>query len=867
MLRSVGCMVTPHSEIDSSQPMRVLLRIANRVSVFSTSLTLVLLLCGSLMAQSNKRPRPSAPVAKSKNQEDNTPIAVKPAEPPSPEERAQLEAKLAASILNAPGVEKGDYIPCEFTLSQLLSLSLTPVAPTITPGEEETLKERIITAAAADTNRGAFNDGSRATFIRSIAASSFRGRTPSEALGLVIEALQNSNSAVSTLKAHAGNKTDLDKTVVAQVRANGGSDAVVSKVQSTLASQQTLPNATANLFNYATTLSKLIQENQTDSTADKAVAPVVAATEAAASQNNSAAQESIVDATRNTLQGFTRPTDVGCAMSILSHNETKKAYGQLVANQYIAIQVVVRNLNDQQEFTLHDIELEVNTDASGRRARFFSGRDKVVVRALSASQSSFDLRNLLVHTAQGIGTIMSAVVPIAGDNLAAASGAYNSAFLTSLDKSWKDFTTDQLNLLNDTGFSSSINSRTIVPKSGTALVVIFIPSKQFEQSWWTLPCVDRIYVGSRDKSGKTIPLGQDEDKAGLSLDRALEACQASFEHLQEKGHVRKQTSHKSQREIPKDSSVANAEDTEKSNGESAVAEAELRPSKFTLLHRNRRTGNLVVQVNPADTGAAPAQDLFRIAKTVKYKDWSPTALSIFRELALAVVAGAHIIDDSQLRATVKQLDCPKDKTVGNIDFSKASADTLSCTLTGQNLEKIEKIRLRNAKDTTDSNTAEGTVTVNGDSTNAKVVFSLNQLGQLSQPDYEVLGVTKDGIEVKTSQVLHFNNLTPFLLDIDPKSISLDSAKWPVPVVLTGFHLDNLSNVSLSSDTPALNHQYDVVNAPQRASFQMLKTDDLAKADPTSQASKEIDLKVLLGTSGNASSIDSGKVLKLTGKLP
>src|SRR6202035_3930337 len=81
---------------------------------------------------------------------------------------------------------------------------------------------------------------------------------------------------------------------------------------------------------------------------------------------------------------------------------------------------------------------------------------------------------------------------------------YNGAVVTSFDKYFKDLSGDQLNLLNDTGFSSSMNSQTIVPKSGTVMVVIFIPSKQFGEGWWTQPCVDRVFIGQRNSEGRVI---------------------------------------------------------------------------------------------------------------------------------------------------------------------------------------------------------------------------------------------------------------------------------------------------------------------------------------------------------------------------
>src|SRR5208282_5898350 len=111
----------------------------------------------------------------------------------------------------------------------------------------------------------------------------------------------------------------------------------------------------------------------------------------------------------------------------------------------------------------------------------------------------------------------------------------------------------------------------------------------------------------------------------------------------------------------------------------------------------------------------------------------------------AVVSGIHIQEASQTKPALTGVNCPEDK-LGNVDFSKQSGDAISCDIAGQNLDQVAKLRLRNAQDATDSKTAEGTVTVNGDNTSAKVSFPLSQIGPLDKPAYKVYTVTKDSVE-------------------------------------------------------------------------------------------------------------------------
>jgi hypothetical protein len=114
---------------------------------------------------------------------------------------------------------------------------------------------------------------------------------------------------------------------------------------------------------------------------------------------------------------------------------------------------------------------------------------------------------------------------------------------------------------------------------------------------------------------------------------------------------------------------------------------------------------------------------------VSYKHRSPTALAIFRELALAVVAGTHIQEDADAKPTLTKIDCPKSDK-GDVDFDKAENGMIVCALTGANLNKIQSVRLRNSMDATDTKVASGSVSASGDARTGKGSFPLDQLGQL-----------------------------------------------------------------------------------------------------------------------------------------
>ena len=62
------------------------------------------------------------------------------------------------------------------------------------------------------------------------------------------------------------------------------------------------------------------------------------------------------------------------------------------------------------------------------------------------AQQSFDARNLTVNITQGAGALLNTIVPLVGGTFADAVGVITGGAIPGLAKTWKDSTTDQLNL-------------------------------------------------------------------------------------------------------------------------------------------------------------------------------------------------------------------------------------------------------------------------------------------------------------------------------------------------------------------------------------------------------------------------------------
>jgi hypothetical protein len=196
-------------------------------------------------------------------------------------------------------------------------------------------------------------------------------------------------------------------------------------------------------------------------------------------------------------------------------------------------------------------------------------------------------------------------------------------------------------------------------------------------------------------------------------------------------------------------------------------------------------------------------DIFRVAHPRRYKQWSGNSLQLFAYLANTVVAGTHIIEDSQLQPSVSALNCTSDE-VGDIVFPNPDKGTISCPLTGKNLDKIAQLRLRNANDATDTTTAQGPVTVSGDSASGSVSFPTPALHALSQPAYTVYTVSSKGVEQKTGLTMHLST-DPFVTEISPSTIDLSgSSGAPQTLTITGYHLGNVDTVVFTDSANSKN---------------------------------------------------------------
>lgn len=189
--------------------------------------------------------------------------------------------------------------------------------------------------------------------------------------------------------------------------------------------------------------------------------------------------DNIAAAVRNDMEQSLKrihaaPEDVACSQSLLPWGEAADIFGRRIANTYLVFQVVVRNLNPRSEFVMHDAKIAI------KGSTFVSGRDKVLARGVAVRGQSDSVRNTTARILDAVASVAGAsTVAFTGVDFKDAVSIFSSAFVPGFKSVYPDYTIDQLNRLNDLGFSSSSSYKIVVAKSGSAPFVTFLPAKIF----------------------------------------------------------------------------------------------------------------------------------------------------------------------------------------------------------------------------------------------------------------------------------------------------------------------------------------------------------------------------------------------------
>lgn len=604
---------------------------------------------------------------------------------------------LANSVTSAAS-DSDDHVPCFFTVKQLMDLRPVPSVAKLTEADQSRVLTSVVEAVDRASDAELTRD-QKEKFIAILAGEldgKLVGKTPGEALATIMNILyqitsENVDLIVKSLSKQAQDEAHKNSGLWEE----GTAEMRLRSLETIL--KPRFPDEAAKIHD-------------------------------AAAGQSTVLTGAVASSARTAINKFVRPDDIGCAYQILTWNQARLLFGRSVANEYIAVQITVRNLNPKEEFIVHNAMLSVDTDIHGAVGQYFEGADKIEVEAYNTAGESLTARGIVGNGIAAAGTLLSTLQPIVdADNFSHAVAAFNGGVVPGWAKISPDHQKDQLLLIANSGFSATYATKTVVGKSGAATFYTWFPAKPFLEGWWVQDCARRLLT--MEVHTERI----DRSQVGVDRKAAQAACQ--------------------------------------------------------------------------DSTAA-------IWKRKTYKEWSPTADQLFRDLSLAVVAGVHVLEEAKNKSAITDLKCPKNDR-GELDFLQASPDgILSCDLTGDNLDKVAKLRLENAGNPVDPTRPEATVSVSGDSTTAKAAFKTSDLAAATGDVYNVLSVSKDGSESTTGQNIHLDQKTAVLTGVSPGSIDLNSPS--TKLTITGYNLNNLTKVCFSNPKADSNGTFDVNNGSSKS---------------------------------------------------
>ena len=634
---------------------------------------------------------------------------------------SELGGKLSNVIDGAANSNTDDHVRCFFTVQQLKDLLPTDGVARVTEADQSRLLMSLVETAdqASETQ---LSREEKAQFIAILAGDldgKLVGKTPGEALATVMNILYHIKTQSDVVRASATDASSLLDALTMY----GLSNSDKARLQN---------DPSWFVRNNPRASSRGLADRLKNSDPGVAYVASLASIDPTSAQTMNS---SLMASARTAINAMAAPKDIGCAYQILSWNQARLLFGRSVADDFIAVQITVRNLNSRQEFIVHNSELKVDADIHGGMGRYFEGVDKLAVESYNSAGEPLTPRGIVGNSIAAVSTMLSVLQPIVNaGNFSSAVASFTGGVVPGWSKMSPDHQKDQLLFIANNGFSATYSTRTVVGKSSAATFYTWFPVKPFLQGWWVQDCAQSI-------AGVMTSVSDPEQPS---------VCSNGHPDLSD-----------------------SLQDTHSC---ASPGPSELGVDLVRARYACRNSSS-------SDWDAIP------------YKKWSSISDDLFRELSWAVVAGIHVQESNKAKGSVSSLSCPVTRS-GDVDLAQASADgNITCDITGESLNKIVKLHLQNAANAVDPFRPAADVVVSGDDSNAKASFKASDLGKAPASTYAVFSVGKDGTESSTGQVIHLDPNQVVFSSVKPSAIDL--AGPPDSLSLAGFHLDKLTTACVA----------------------------------------------------------------------
>ncbi len=164
--------------------------------------------------------------------------------------------------------------------------------------------------------------------------------------------------------------------------------------------------------------------------------------------------------------------------SVMDPKNVSDIFGRRIAQRYIAVQLTIGNSSPDFQFLIQDVVMKVNSiylDPTLKPSSNYepTSEDKLLVRGVAEKGQLYDPSNFIYRTLKAVGSIAATVTGIAtvGPAYAPTVAMFSGPGLTSYRDVFPDMTINQMNRLNDNGYTAS----TLVEKRSAKVLVAFLP--------------------------------------------------------------------------------------------------------------------------------------------------------------------------------------------------------------------------------------------------------------------------------------------------------------------------------------------------------------------------------------------------------
>jgi hypothetical protein len=169
-------------------------------------------------------------------------------------------------------------------------------------------------------------------------------------------------------------------------------------------------------------------------------------------------------------------------VTVLDPKSVSDIFGRRVGNRYVAVQVTIRNQNQEHQFLIQDVSLDLGNIGKSEKLKVPKGyapssNDLTLARGVMEKGQVYDRRNFILRLLRGAGTAAAGLIGVTtlGISYAPSVAMFNGPFVTSFRDTFPDSTVNQLIRLNDSAYLAN----TLVPKGSSKVMVALLDQAMF----------------------------------------------------------------------------------------------------------------------------------------------------------------------------------------------------------------------------------------------------------------------------------------------------------------------------------------------------------------------------------------------------